>query len=51
MDSADILMNSVFNNVEFKVRGKYDNLIAEVYNSIISVLSLKLTVISAAADM
>jgi hypothetical protein len=37
MDSADILMNSVFNNVEFKVRGKYDNPIAEVYNSSASI--------------
>lgn len=29
MDSADILMNSIFNNVEFKVRGKYHDQTAE----------------------
>jgi hypothetical protein len=31
MDSADILMNSIFNNVEFKVRGKYHDQTAEVH--------------------
>ncbi|XP_047074288.1 polyamine oxidase 1-like [Lolium rigidum] len=29
LDSADILMNSIFNNVEFKVRGKYHDQTAE----------------------
>lgn len=30
IDFADILISRVFKNIEFKVRGKYDDQVAEV---------------------